>query len=72
MFRTANESPTDVLPARRALPPTLIAFRDRAIAEAAGPHYQTGDELATALRVPFGGRVLPAAGSVIADTDMSS
>ncbi len=60
MFKIANENPTDILSVNPAVPATMVAFLDRAMAKDPDQRFQTGEEFAVALRAAFGGTAAPA------------
>jgi eukaryotic-like serine/threonine-protein kinase len=71
MFKIANEPATDILTVRPDLPPSLVAFLDKAMAKDADQRYQTGDEFAAALRAAFGGGASPSSVGGGVDMDIS-
>jgi serine/threonine-protein kinase len=50
MFRIANEEPTDILSVKPDLPPCVVAIIKKALAKKADDRYQTGAEMAEAIR----------------------
>lgn len=50
MFRIANESPVDILSIRPDLPPCVVQIINRALAKKVTERYQTGAEMADAIR----------------------
>jgi eukaryotic-like serine/threonine-protein kinase len=50
MFKIANEKPSDIRQFHPALPPSLVAFLERALAKSPDERFQTGEEFARALR----------------------
>jgi len=50
MFKIANEPPADILAYNPALPPCLVAILDKALAKQPDQRYQTGAEMAQAIR----------------------
>ena len=50
MFKIANEAPRDILSVRPDLPPSLVAFLERALAKDPQERFQTGEEFGGALR----------------------
>ncbi|MBI4808460.1 MAG: CHASE2 domain-containing protein [Nitrosomonadales bacterium] len=50
MFRIANEQPTDILSVNPDVPPCVVAIINRAIAKKVGDRYQSGGEMAEAIR----------------------
>ncbi len=54
MFKIANESPADILTYNPKLPPCLVAIIDKALAKQLEQRYQTGAEMAQAIRECMG------------------
>jgi serine/threonine-protein kinase len=54
MFKIANEPAPDILQYNPRLPPALVAILDRAMAKEVEARFQTGEELAQALRACLG------------------
>ena len=54
MFRISSEPPTDILSINPGLPPTIVAFLDRAFDKEPEQRFQTGEEFAAALREAHG------------------
>ncbi|HUO43913.1 MAG TPA: serine/threonine-protein kinase [Burkholderiales bacterium] len=54
MFKIANDAPTDILSYNPNLPPCLVAIIDRALAKQPDQRYQTGAEMAQAIRECMG------------------
>jgi serine/threonine-protein kinase len=50
MFRIANEPPADILSIRPDVPPCVVAIINKALAKKVGERYQTGQEMAEAIR----------------------
>jgi serine/threonine-protein kinase len=50
MFKIANEPPTDIRSVNPSVPPALVAFLQRALAKNPDQRFQSGEELAGALR----------------------
>jgi serine/threonine-protein kinase len=50
MFKIANQPPTDILTYNPALPAQVVAAINRSLAKEPDSRYQTGDEMAKALR----------------------
>ena len=50
MYKIANEPPRDILSVRPDLPPSLVAFLERALAKDPQERFQTGEEFGGALR----------------------
>jgi serine/threonine-protein kinase len=63
MYRIANEHAPDILQFNPSLPPTFVAFLDKAMSKDADQRYQTGEEFAAALRASVGSSAAAAAGS---------
>ena len=50
MFKIANEAPVDVLSFRSDLPPCLVSIINKALEKDPENRYQTGEEMAQAIR----------------------
>jgi serine/threonine-protein kinase len=61
MYKIANEAPADILAVNPNVPPSLVAFLDKALAKNPDERYQTGEEFAAALRAASGGGMQPPA-----------
>jgi len=59
MYRIANEDAPDILQYNPSLPPSFVAFLDRALSKEADARYQAGEEFAAELRASFGGSPVP-------------
>ncbi len=68
MFKIANENPTDILSVNPAVPASMVAFLDRAMAKDPDQRFQTGEEFASALRATFGGTAAPAPAAAASST----
>jgi serine/threonine-protein kinase len=63
MFKIASEPPTNILTVNPRVPPSLVAFLDKALAKNPDERFQTGEEFAAALRAAAaGGGTAPAGG----------
>ena len=58
MFKIANEPPADIHAFNAEVPPTLIAFLQRALAKNPEERYQTGEEFGGALRAALAARTV--------------
>lgn len=71
MFKIANEVPTDILTYNPKLPPCVVAIIDKALSKQPEQRYQTGAEMAQAIRECLatidGGGAAPAASSDVVD-----
>jgi serine/threonine-protein kinase len=50
MFKIANEAPVDILTYNPALPPAVVDVVNKSLAKQPEERYQTGDEMAAAIR----------------------
>ena len=55
MFRIANEPPADILAVNPGVPPSLVAFLERALSKNPEERFQSGEEFGGALRAAGGG-----------------
>jgi CHASE2 domain-containing sensor protein/tRNA A-37 threonylcarbamoyl transferase component Bud32 len=55
MFKIASEPPTNILTVNARVPPSLVAFLDKALAKNPDERFQTGEAFAAALRAAAGG-----------------
>ena len=55
MFKIANEPPVDILTYRPDLPPAVVEVINKALAKQVEQRYQTGDEMAAAIRAAASG-----------------
>jgi serine/threonine-protein kinase len=55
MFKIANEPPVDILTYNPNLPPAVVEVVNRALAKNAEERFQTGDEMAAAIRAAASG-----------------
>ena len=62
MFKIASEPPTDITSINPNVPPSLVAFLDRAMSKNPDERFQTGEEFAQALRAAMAGAGAPPAG----------
>jgi eukaryotic-like serine/threonine-protein kinase len=62
MFRIANEAAADIRTIDPSVPPSLVAFLEKAMAKDADQRYQTGEQFAAALRAAMAGYTAAAAG----------
>jgi len=65
MFKIANEPPVDILSYNPNLPPCLVAIIDKALAKDSEQRYQTGAEMAQAIRECAGGGAVAAKQDVV-------
>jgi serine/threonine-protein kinase len=50
MFKIANEAPADILTHNPNLPPSVVEIINKALAKQVGERYQSGEEMAKAIR----------------------
>ena len=55
MFKIANEPPVDILTYNPNLPPAVVEVINKALAKEPEERYQTGDEMAQAIRAAASG-----------------
>ncbi len=70
MFKIANEAPTDIRSVNPAVPESLAAFIETALAKDPAERFQTGEEFAGALRASLAGAAAPAAAGSAVDIQL--
>jgi serine/threonine-protein kinase len=66
MFKIANEAPVDILTVNSQVPPAVVAVINKALAKQPEERYQSGEEMAHAIRAAATGQVTAATAAAAA------